>query len=396
MERILARARSPSVEVVGLDDVAATTSRSRTSRPSRATRCSRPAPGSPRPGCRRSPTTAGSASTRSTGCRACCRRAGPARPSPTPATTSCCSPSSTDVPDERRDGPLPCAVAFVPPAAARSWSSSGRMPGRVIRELRGERRLRLRRALRGRRAPARADDGRAARRGQGRDLPPRPGAARDRAPIVAALLTRTDGDAGDALLRPPHPGPASLLRARRAGRPSATVPAQGHPGRRPAHVQLGLGADDAAGVGQQRADPAAGQGLVLQGTARRRSCAPAARSSSTATTPAPRSGPCSPTPRRDETFLLGIAAEGTRSKGTTGSRASTGSPSRPACRSRWRSSTRPSRTVGWGADVRADRRRRRRHGPDPRVLRRQDRASSPSRPAWEAGGDPRRVELARP
>ena len=52
--------------------------------------------------------------------------------------------------------------------------------------------------------------------------------------------------------------------------------------------------------------------------------------------------------KTDETFLLGIAAEGTRSKGDTGSPASTASRGRPASRSPWPSSTRPPGRWGGG------------------------------------------------
>ena len=55
------------------------------------------------------------------------------------------------------------------PTAA-SWSVEGRMHGRVIRELRGERRLRLRRGVRGRRPPGR--DHRRARRSPTRTRSP--------------------------------------------------------------------------------------------------------------------------------------------------------------------------------------------------------------------------------
>ena len=49
----------------------------------------------------------------------------------------------------------------------------------------------------------------------------------------------------------------------------------------------------------------------------------------------------------DEPFVLGIAAEGTRSKGEYGSPASTGSLSRAVCRSRWRFSMPPrARSAG--------------------------------------------------
>ena len=88
-----------------------------------------------------------------------------------------------DVPDERRGAHFRCAVAFAYPVGAGGVAEHvvhGEMPGRVIREMRGERRLRLRRAVR---APT-GDDahlGRAVGRGEGRDLPPRQGAARDRA-----------------------------------------------------------------------------------------------------------------------------------------------------------------------------------------------------------------------
>ncbi len=73
----------------------------------------------------------------------------------------------------------------------------------------------------------------------------------------------------------------------------------------------------------------------------------------------------------DEAFLLGIAAEGTRSKGEYWKSGfyrisqQTGIPVTLAFLDR------PSRTVGWGPTFDAQRRRRRRHGPDPRVLRRQ-------------------------
>ena len=87
---------------------------------------------------------------------------------------------------------------------------------------------------------------------------------------------------------------------------------------------------------------------------------------------------CSPTRTSDETFLLGIAAEGTRSKGDYWKSGfyrisqQTGIPVTLAYLDS------PSRTVGLGPTFDLYRRRRRRHGPHPGVLRRQDRRSTPS------------------
>ena len=80
-----------------------------------------------------------------------------------------------DVPDERRGAHFICAVAFCAPVGAGEEVVDGGCDGRIIREARGDRRLRLRRGVRGRR-PSRRDDGRAPDRGQGRDQPPRQGA----------------------------------------------------------------------------------------------------------------------------------------------------------------------------------------------------------------------------
>ena len=92
------------------------------------------------PGCRRSPTTAGCASTRSTACRACCRRAGRASRRTTPANNRLLLEQLADVPDERRGAHFTCAVAFAYPVGAAGVAEHvvhGEMPGRVIREMRG-------------------------------------------------------------------------------------------------------------------------------------------------------------------------------------------------------------------------------------------------------------------
>ena len=106
-----------------------------------ATPCSRRAPPSRRPGCRRWPTTAGCASTRSTACPACCRRAGPASAKDDPANNRLLLEQLADVPDERRGAHFRCAVAFAYPVGAGGVAEHvvhGEMPGRVIREMRGD------------------------------------------------------------------------------------------------------------------------------------------------------------------------------------------------------------------------------------------------------------------
>ena len=86
-----------------------------------------------------------------------------------------------DVPDERRGAHFTCAVAFAYPVGAGGIAEHvvhGTMPGRIIREMRGSGGFGYDVLfVRGR---ARPDLGRAAARREGRDLAPRPGAARDR------------------------------------------------------------------------------------------------------------------------------------------------------------------------------------------------------------------------
>ena len=131
-----ASSTSPTSRCSASTTSSTTTSRSRTRRRSRATRCSRPARAWLPPGCRRSPTTAGSASTRSTGCRACSRRAGRARPRSDDRNNELLLAQLADVPDERRTAHFKCAVAFVHPDGE-ECVVDGVMPGRVIREVRG-------------------------------------------------------------------------------------------------------------------------------------------------------------------------------------------------------------------------------------------------------------------
>ena len=151
MQRILAE-HVPDVEVLGLDDVDGVR---RAGRGPADLRGQRAAQGArrrwPPPGCRRSPTTAGSASTRSTGCRGCCRRAGPGPPKSDDRNNALLLAQLDDVPDERRGAHFACAVAFCHPDGA-ELVVDGRMDGRVIREIRGTRRVRLRRGVRRRRA----------------------------------------------------------------------------------------------------------------------------------------------------------------------------------------------------------------------------------------------------
>ena len=83
-----------------------------------------------------------------------------------------------DVPDERRGAHFACAVASATPTARRRGPRARCTAASSASS--GGGRIRLRRGVRGRRAP-RHHLGRADARGEGRDLPPRQGAARDRA-----------------------------------------------------------------------------------------------------------------------------------------------------------------------------------------------------------------------
>ena len=81
-----------------------------------------------------------------------------------------------DVPDERRGGAFRCAVAFCHPER-RGVVVERRDARAADPRAAGERRVRLRRAVRAPRTRPGPDHGRAAARGEGRDLPPRQGAA---------------------------------------------------------------------------------------------------------------------------------------------------------------------------------------------------------------------------
>ncbi len=107
-----------------------------------------------------------------------------------------------DVPDERRGAHFACAVAFVHPDGT-ELVVHGEMRGRVIRELRGSGGFGYDVLFVADEHPSRRHDvGGAVGRGEGRDLPPRPGAARDRAvgrggvglrPPAAGGTRRADG-----------------------------------------------------------------------------------------------------------------------------------------------------------------------------------------------------------
>ena len=187
MRRILRRAPRPTSRCSASTTCRRTTSRSRTSRPSRATRCSRPAPAWPRPGCRRSPTTRGLCVDALNGMPGRALRAlVGSRPSPTSATTRCCSSSSRTCPTNAVAPTSPAPSRSVPPGRRRA---GGRGPDGRPDHPRdpGERWLRVRRAVRGRRVPrtapppssTRADKDAISHRGR---------ALREIAPRIAALL----------------------------------------------------------------------------------------------------------------------------------------------------------------------------------------------------------------
>ena len=95
-----------------------------------------------------------------------------------------------DVPDERRGAAFVCAAALVVPGGE-DIVVHGEWTGRLIREPRGDQRLRVRPDLRlGRRGP---DVGRAGARGEGRPVAPRAGDARvAAAPAGAGSRGRAD------------------------------------------------------------------------------------------------------------------------------------------------------------------------------------------------------------
>ena len=121
------------------------------------------------PGCRRSRTTPGWPSTRSTGCPGCCPPAGPATARPTRATCAWCSSRPQHVPDARRGAAFVCAAALVTPDGAEQVAH-GTVTGTLLRAPRGSERLRLRPDLPARRRhPHHRRD---VTGGEGRDQPP--------------------------------------------------------------------------------------------------------------------------------------------------------------------------------------------------------------------------------
>ena len=133
-------------------------------RPSRATRCSRPAPASPPPGCPSLADDSGLCVDALNGMpgRAVGALGGPAE-GRRRATTSCCSRSSPTSPTSAAAPTSRCAVAFCHPDgdASAGRSAADARPGDPRGA--GERRLRLRRAVRARRPGRRAHLGRADR-----------------------------------------------------------------------------------------------------------------------------------------------------------------------------------------------------------------------------------------
>ena len=109
-----------------------------------------------------------------------------------------------DVPDERRGAHFACAVALCHDGGVEVVHGTDVRP-RDPRAA-GERRIRVRRPLRRRRARRRrAHLGRAQPRGEGRDLAPRPGPARDRAP------RRPGARRLNPAPRPPRQGPQGRM-----------------------------------------------------------------------------------------------------------------------------------------------------------------------------------------
>ena len=135
MERIL-RQHLTSVEVLGLDDVAPYDEPVEDQPTFEGNALLKARAGLAPPGCRRSPTTRDSASTRSTACRACCRPAGPGLPKSDDRNNALLLAQLADVPDDRRAAHFTCAVAFCAPGLD-ELVVEGRMDGRVIRETRG-------------------------------------------------------------------------------------------------------------------------------------------------------------------------------------------------------------------------------------------------------------------
>ena len=173
----------PDVEVLGLDDVPPYDEPVEDQPDVRGQRAAQgPRGGARPPACRRSPTTAGSASTRSTGCPACCPRAGPGLPKDDDRNNELLLAQLEDVPDERRGAHFACAVAFAYPVGAGGVAEHvvhGEMAGRVIREVRGSGGFGYD-VLFCADGPRRHHRG-AAAGGEGRDLAPGQGPARDRA-----------------------------------------------------------------------------------------------------------------------------------------------------------------------------------------------------------------------
>ncbi|VXB90146.1 hypothetical protein NOCARDAX2BIS_380149 [Nocardioides sp. AX2bis] len=192
---------------------------------------------------------------------------------------------------------------------------------------------------------------------------------------------------GPTLPRPTLAVPPPARRRALARRRRGASPGRARGGA--AHLQLGLGADAAPGLGEQDRDPAPGQ----EGAVRRPARPAAARDRRGAAGP---QGPGrdDPPPRRRRPHRGLVPARAGRRGHPQQGRALEVRllPDLPADRPAGDPGLHrpPHATGGMGPHLRAVRRRARRHGPDPGVLRRQDRHPPRADHAAAAqGGGPR-------
>ena len=125
------------IRLAGLDEFPGAPTCRRPRPRSRRTRCSRRARSRATPACPQSPTTPGSAWTRSTGCPAYSSARWAGRHGDDLANLNLVLAQVADVPDTRLGAQFVCAAALVGPPGAREWVVTGQVDGRLIRTPRG-------------------------------------------------------------------------------------------------------------------------------------------------------------------------------------------------------------------------------------------------------------------